>query len=241
MTDKTPPKITPAPDVGKYESPSEGLLGDVLGTADKTAAFNETVAKERRERERKRQELRAKLEERCADDAAELRARFDRNIGPVLDLLKNLPARDGKTFQLELRISDEDVGRAADIMDETRYRGPRLYALLRYDEPGKTGAPNGPAGGGKVKQPVLGIEIGPDRTLPDEKITVTRYDQVGPSFYDQGGAGPDDYVRQEAYSYTGLRRELGKFLGDVAPDRLAEIASAAKPKLPPGKRGPKIQ
>ena len=127
---------------------------------------------------------------------------FNEHLVPILDQLADLPKRDGRMFQIEARyalIPPE----APRLTVNIHYRGKPGPMLPTYDS----------------------LMIIMDDFVDDIRFSarVVRMDQMEP------GSKFDKLTIPVIADVNQLKAEIGKFVADVAPDRVAELSANQKP------------
>lgn len=135
---------------------------------------------------------------------------IDRNVFPVLDALTALPARDGRAFSAEIR-----------------YAFDKTSVDLAY-----TGGRSGIRGGLRSRVPLqdkVAVVLDWYKADNDFSARVIRYDQHAPETMGK-------HLTVTVKSVEGLQAELGKWVANVAPERLSELEA---PKASGKKPGPR--
>lgn len=127
---------------------------------------------------------------------------FKEHLVPILDQLSALPKRDGRVFQIEARFAliPEDAPR---LTVNIHYRGKPGPMLPTHDS----------------------LMIIMDDYVDDIRFfaRVIRMDQMEP------GSKFDKLTIPVIADVNQLKAEIGKFVADVAPDRVAELSAKQKP------------
>lgn len=153
---------------------------------------------------------------RAEEYAARQQKFFDDHLAPVLRPLLDLPAQNGRRFTAETRFS---------LMKPD---APALTVSLRY-----TGNPKGLQYHSDRAFMVMDDFVDENRFF----MRLVRHDRDDPR-------NPKDFdTILISASVAQLHTEIGRFVADVAPDRVAELVAArdaAPGKGTPRKAGPKV-
>lgn len=211
--------------------PPKDVFRDFLDAASKKVEENQTRADEQAALKDQKDALRAELLQKCSDVKDGMRERYEGHLHPILSVLESLPEKDGKKFHVKVAFSDGNIDEAVDALDEHMHDGPTLTITVRYDKDwGKeVFSPTD-------NHPMIRIVIEPVSYMSDDDISVTRFDKLSED-WDIGGGFSKKHEESPAYGYDALREALGEWLGDTAPDRIADIV-AAKDGPPP--KGPTL-
>ncbi len=130
---------------------------------------------------------------------------FSEHLVPILDQLAALPKHNGRMFQIEARYALIPV-EAPRLTVNIHYRGKPPPMLNTYDS----------------------LMIIMDDYVDDLRFSarVVRMDKMAP------GSKFDKLTIPVIADINLLKAEIGKFVADVAPDRVAELAAQAAPKKP---------
>ncbi len=127
---------------------------------------------------------------------------FKEHLVPILDQLAALPKRDGRMFQIEARYALTPV-EAPRLTVNIHYRGKPGPMLPTYDS----------------------LMIIMDDYVDDIRFSarVVRMDKMAPD------SKFDKLTIPVIADVAKLKAEIGKFVADVAPDRVAELGEKKKP------------